>query len=832
VVQAPPKRSKKEKSTKQKASDQVIALFKKNGWSPFPFQKKSWSAYAAGESGLIHAPTGTGKTYAAWAGPLIEWMEEHSDKQLPKRAPGLRVLWITPLRALVKDTTRSLQHLVDDLDLPWTIEERTGDTTGSIKAKQRKRFPSCLVTTPESLSLLLSYPETKDAFSDLRAVVVDEWHELLSTKRGVQTELGLARLRKWNPKLKTWGLSATLGNLGVARSSLLGTDQAGKLIDGDLKKKFQVDVLIPKDMEKFPWAGHLGGKMVEQVAERIEAAGTSLVFTNVRSQTEFWYNALLEVRPDWAEQIGIHHGSIDRKERKNVEDRLREGTIRAVVCTSSLDLGVDFSPVDQVIQIGGPKGVARLLQRAGRCGHQPGAVSQVLCVPTHALELVEYAAAREAIEERRIESREPMRAPLDLLAQHLITLALGGGFFSEETLQEVRTAWSYRDLTEEEWGWVLDFIIRGGDTLRAYDQFKRVIVDSNGLHRVDSKIISRFHRMSIGTITSDPAIEVKFATGRRLGTVEESFISRIKTGSNFYFSGKLLTLKRVRDLTAVVALAKRGKGAIPVWGGGKSPLSSELALGVRQKLESANLGIYKEKEMKALGPSLTLQGSQSHLPKSNELLIERTDTREGTNWFVYPFAGRLAHEGLAALVSFRMSQAEPMTLSLAFNDYGFHLCSTSEREFNETDWLSLLSPEKVVEELLDCMNLSEMDKRQFREVARVAGLIFQGYPGAKKSNRQVQASGGLFYDVFSKYDPNNLLLTQSRREVLDRQLEVTRMVDTLQRISKQRIVRQSPERLSPFGFPLWAESQRSQISSESWGDRVKRMAMQLEKASS
>ncbi len=832
MVQALPKRSKKEKSTKQKPSDQVIDLFKKNGWSPFPFQKKSWSAYAAGESGLIHAPTGTGKTYAAWAGPLIEWMQEHSGKQLPKRAPGLRVLWITPLRALVKDTTRSLQQLVDGLDLPWTIEERTGDTTGSIKAKQRKRFPSCLVTTPESLSLLLSYPETKEGFSDLRAVVVDEWHELLSTKRGVQTELGLARLRKWNPKLKTWGLSATLGNLEVARSALLGTEKNGQLIDGDLKKKFQVDVLIPKDMEKFPWAGHLGGKMVEQVADRIEAAGTTLVFTNVRSQTEFWYNALLEVRPDWAEQIGIHHGSIDRKERKNVEDRLREGSIRAVVCTSSLDLGVDFSPVDQVIQIGGPKGVARLLQRAGRCGHQPGAVSRVLCVPTHAFELVEYAAAREAIEERRIECREPLRAPLDLLAQHLITLALGGGFLSEDALEEVRSAWSYRDITDEEWGWVLDFIIRGGDTLRAYDQFKRVVVDADGLHRVESQIISRFHRMSIGTITSDPAIEVKFATGRRLGTVEESFISRIKPGSNFYFSGKLLTLKRVRDLTAVVTLAKRGKGAIPVWGGGKSPLSSELARGVRQKLESADQGIFLEKEMQALQPSLSLQGSQSQLPKSNELLIERTDTREGTNWFVYPFAGRLAHEGLAALVSFRMTRMEPMTLSIAFNDYGFHLCSTSEREFNETDWLSLLSPEKVLEELLDCMNLSEMDKRQFREVARVAGLIFQGYPGAKKSNRQVQASGGLFYDVFSKYDPNNLLLTQSRREVLDRQLEVTRMVDTLQSLAKQRLVRQSPERLSPFGFPLWAESQRSQMSSESWGDRVKRMAMQLEKASS
>ena len=832
MVQAPPKRSKKEKSTKPKAQDHVTALFEKNGWSPFPFQEKAWSAYARGQSGLIHAPTGTGKTYAAWAGPLIEWMDERAGKPMPKRAPELRVLWLTPLRALVKDTTHSLCSMIEKLNLPWTVEERTGDTTGAMKAKQRKRFPSCLVTTPESLSLLLSYPETRQAFSNLRAVVVDEWHELLSTKRGVQTELGLARLRKWNPKLRTWGLSATLGNLDVAQSSLLGTDREGVLIDGDLKKKFEVEVLIPKDMEKFPWAGHLGGRMVKEVVKQIEKAGTTLVFTNVRSQTEFWFNALLEARPDWEEQIGIHHGSIDRKERKAVEDRLREGSIRAVVCTSSLDLGVDFSPVDQVIQIGGPKGVARLLQRAGRCGHQPGAVSRVLCVPTHAMELVEYAAAREAINERRIEAREPIHAPLDLLAQHMITLALGGGFFAEEALKEIRTAWSYRDLSDEEWGWVLDFIIRGGDTLRAYDQFKRVVVDTDGLHRVESRLISRFHRMSIGTITSDPAIEVKFATGRRLGTVEESFISKIKPGGNFYFSGKLLTLKRVRDLTAVVTHGKKGKGAIPVWGGGKSPLSSELAAGVRQKLESAGEGVFKESEMGALRPSLNLQQSSSHLPQMNELLIERTDTREGTCWFVYPFAGRLAHEGLAALISYRMTRLEPMTLSLSFNDYGFHLCSTSKREFSEEDWRALLSSEKVVEQLLDCMNLSEMDKRQFREVARVAGLIFQGYPGAKKSNRQVQASGGLFFDVFSKYDPHNLLLTQSRREVLDRQLEVNRMVTTLQRITEQKFVRTSPVRLSPFGFPLWAESLRSQVSSESWSERVQRMAIELEKKSS
>tara|TARA_B100001248_G_C27397642_1_gene466842 strand:+ start:40 stop:2562 length:2523 start_codon:yes stop_codon:yes gene_type:complete len=807
--------------------NKVEAFFKSKKWKPFSFQRNTWQAYAEGKSGLLHAPTGTGKTFAVWAPPLIEWINEQKNGKFPKRPPKLRILWITPLRALVEDTTQSLQELVEGLNIPWTIQSRSGDTTSSVKASQRKRFPSCLVTTPESLSLLLSYPETKESFSNLRGIMVDEWHELLSSKRGTQTELCLARLRKWNPSIKSWGLSATLGNLETARSTLTGSSKKGVLINGDLKKKISVQTIIPKDMEKFPWSGHLGGRLVEQVAQQIEKVKTTLVFTNVRSQTEYWYHALLSVRPKWEEDLGIHHGSLDRKDRTIVENRLRDGSIRAVVCTSSLDLGVDFSPVEQVIQIGGPKGVARLLQRAGRCGHQPGAESKVICVPTQAMELVEYAAARDAMVDRKIENREPLRAPLDLLAQHLITLALAGGFEEKETFQEIRSAWSYRDLSEEEWSWTLDFIIRGGKTLRAYDQFKRVIAQ-NGVHRVESKLIGRFHRMSIGTITSDSAITVKFKTGKTLGTIEESFISRIKPKSNFFFAGKLLKLERIRDLTAIVSKAKSGKGAIPVWGGGKSPLSSELSNAVKEKFKQAKNGHFKSLEMKALAPTLEIQNKNSALPDPDQFLIETTKTKDGRNWFLFPFAGRLANEGLAALLSYRISKLAPMSLSVSFNDYGFHLCSNLDFEINPEQWRNLLDPEGLVDELLDCMNLSEMSKRQFREVARVAGLIFQGYPGAQKSARQVQASGGLFFDVFAKYDPENLLLTQSRREVLERQLEIQRIRNKLIEIQEQEILFRSPKRLTPFAFPLWAESLRTQVSTESWSDRVSRMAKELE----
>lgn len=816
-----------QKNSYSKAKAKAERFFKEKNWKPFPFQKKTWKAYRDGMSGLVHAPTGTGKTYAVWTPTLLEWISEQPYENETIRAPHLRVLWLTPLRALVEDTTRTLEELSKGLGLPWTIQSRTGDTSGSVKAKQRKKYPSCLVTTPESLSLLLSYPETKEAFSDLQSVIVDEWHELLATKRGTQTELCLARLRKWNPNLKTWGLSATLGNLDTALSTLVGTHPKKVLINGDLKKKFVVKTIIPKDMEKFPWAGHLGGKLVKEVAKQIEKAKTTLIFTNVRSQTEYWYRALLSVRPKWEGDLGIHHGSLDRKDRTEVEERLRSGKIKAVVCTSSLDLGVDFSPVEQVVQIGGPKGVARLLQRAGRCGHQPGAVSRIFCVPTQAMELVEYAAAREAMEARKIEQREPLRAPLDLLAQHLITLALGGGFSDKEALNEIRTAWSYKDLTDQEWGWALDFVIRGGTTLRAYDQFKRVVV-KNGIHYVESKIIGRFHRMSIGTITSEQAITVKFKSGKALGTIEESFISRLKPKSNFFFSGKLLKLERVRDLTAIVSKANSGQGAIPVWGGGKSPLSSELSLAVRKKLMEAKKDNILDPEMKAIAPTLAIQDKISTLPAPNQFLIEKTRTKEGVNWFLFPFAGRLANEGLAALTSYRMSKLAPMTLSISFNDYGFHLCSNEDIEIGIEEWHKLLAPENVVGELLHCMNLSEMAKRQFREIARIAGLIFQGYPGAQKSGRQVQASGSLFFDVFTKYDPENLLLTQAKREVLERQLEVQRICHNLDEIKNQEFVLSETHRLTPFAFPLWAESLRTQVSSESWGDRVRKMAMDLE----
>jgi ATP-dependent helicase Lhr and Lhr-like helicase len=403
-------------------------------------------------------------------------------------SPPLRVLWITPMRALAQDSAEALQRVLDDLNLPWSLETRTGDTSSAVRSRQSRRLPTALITTPESLSLLLTRPNAAQLFEGLRLVVVDEWHELLSTKRGVQTELGLARLRRWQPGLRLWGLSATMGNLETALQTLLGWADfatgevpAGRLVRANIPAPLRIDSILPANIERFPWAGHLGLRLLPQVIAEIEASRSALVFTNTRSQTEIWYQAILEQRPDWAGIMALHHGSLDADTRQWVVDNLRSGKLRCVISTSSLDLGVDFTPVDRVFQVGSPKGVGRLLQRAGRSGHQPGVESRMTCVPAQALELVEYAAARAAIQAGEIESRIPLEKPLDVLAQHLVTIALGGGFESDDLYREVRTTRAYRSLTPDEWQWALDFVTRGGPALKSYPMYSSVAKDGGSL---------------------------------------------------------------------------------------------------------------------------------------------------------------------------------------------------------------------------------------------------------------------------------------------------------------------------------------------------------------
>ncbi len=798
----------------------VHEWFRSRGWQPFAFQEEVWRAYLNGESGMIHAATGTGKTYAAWLGPLMEWMAEENRE----RNPPLRVLWITPLRALVADTENALSAALKGLEVPWRLESRTGDTKAAVRERQKKRLPTALVTTPESLSIFLSRAEAKSLFSELRLVIVDEWHELLGTKRGVLTELALARLRHWHPKLRTWGLSATIGNLDTAMETLMGSSPVPRrLVRGLVPKSITIDALIPEEMEVFPWAGHLGVNMLPQVLDAIAEGDTSLVFTNTRSQAEIWYQAILAARPEWAGEIAIHHGSLERKTRDFVEDALRAGTVRCVVCTSSLDLGVDFTPVDRVLQIGSPKGVARLLQRAGRSGHRPGVLSRVTCVPTHAFELVEAAAARDAVEAGLVEGRFPVERPLDLLSQWTVTMAMGGGFEEQEFYREVRTTHAYAKLSRAEFQWVIEFVTHGGEALRAYPEFARVKLE-NGRYVISNGQIARRHLLSTGTIVSDSAVDVRYLTGGRLGSVEEGFIARLRPGDRFAFSGKVLEFVRVREMTAWVKKSKAAGGAIPSWQGSRMPLSSELSEAVRARLDQALRGIYEGPEMQAMRPVLGMQEKISLIPARDQFLIERVETRDGHHLFFYPFEGRLVHEGLAALLAYRIAEREPITFSMAIDDYGFELLAPTAADLEGALAAGILNPENLAEDIPASLNAVELARRQFREIARVAGLTFTGFPGQAKTARQMQASSGLLFDVFVKYDSGNLLIDQAHREVLEQQLEGSRLGRTLERLSKSRLVIRDVSRFSPLSFPLVIDRSRNRLSSEKLSDRIKRMS--------
>ena len=807
------------------------AWFAAQAFHPFPFQEEVWAAYALGESGLVHAPTGMGKTYAAAIGPLALGGDGAAG-----HPPPLALLWITPLRALAGDTGLALARAATALRPHWTIDVRTGDTSSGARARQAQRLPTALVTTPESLSLMLSRADWRERFAHLEAIVVDEWHELLASKRGVQVELALARLRGLRPALRAWGLSATLANLDEALACLVGPAAARaapagmRIVKGLDTKTIEIASALPATIERFPWAGHIGLRMLPEVIRAIERAKSTLVFTNVRSQTEIWYQALLEARPDWAGTIALHHGSLERTVRDWVEDGLRNARLRAVVCTSSLDLGVDFAPVDQVLQIGSPKGVGRLLQRAGRSGHRPGEISRITVVPTQALELVEAAAAREAAGARRIEPRTPLTNTLDVLVQHLVTCALGGGFRPDELRDEVRATHAYATLTDADWQWALDFVVHGGASLNAYPEYRRVVQDADGVARVPDAQIARRHRLGIGTIVSETSITVQFRNGQKLGQVEESFIAALSPGDCFAFAGRALEFIRVRELTAWVKPAPAKHARVPRWMGSKMALSSELADTTRRLIARARRGLYESPELQRMRPLLQLQARWSALPGDGDWLIETILTREGYALFFYPFEGRLAHFGLATLFSYRLAQKQPATFSITANDYGFALVSPQPIPLSLGELGRLLAAPNVERDILAGLNATELGRRHFREIARVAGLIFQGYPGQPHPQRQLQASSALIYDVFAQYDPDNPLLAQAVREVLERRLESHRLIAALARLRGSRALLTRPARPTPFAFPLLVEIFRESLSNEALETRVGRMVAELEQA--
>ncbi|MFC6103396.1 ligase-associated DNA damage response DEXH box helicase [Olivibacter domesticus] len=799
--------------------------FKSKNWKPHTFQQETWKAILAGESGLLNAPTGYGKTYAIWFGVLERLLAfRNANKKVPR---GTFCLWLTPLRSLSQEMVLALNRVNEDLKLNLDIALRTGDTSTKERQRQVTEHPDILITTPESVHLMLAQKGYANRLQQVQFVIVDEWHELLGSKRGVLTELALSRLKTLNASIQIWGVSATIGNLNEAADILLGTKNNGRIIKANLKKKTEITTVLPDHLEKFPWAGHLGIHLASKVLEVVNRSGTTLIFTNTRSQAEIWYQELLKLQPDLAGLLALHHGSLSEEIRQWVEQALHLAKLKAVVCTSSLDLGVDFRPVDTVIQIGSAKGIARFLQRAGRSGHQPGATSSIWFVPTHSLEIIEGAALRYAEKNQLMENRIPYIRSFDVLVQYLVTLAVSDGFTAAEIYKEVKKTHCFSSITQEEFNQCLLLITQGGKTLDAYDEFHKVVVE-NDVYKVVSRKVAMRHRLSIGAIVSDTMMSIKFPSGKYIGSIEEWFISRLNTGDTFWFAGRNLELLRVKDLQAIVKLSNRKKGLVPSWMGGRLPLSTHLSVAIRHMLDQwVDTSDRKEPELIFLKPLFEEQERRSILPNSSRFLIEKTQTKEGFHLFFYPFEGKFVHEGMAALIAHRLSKDRSYSFSIAMNDYGFELLSDQEVEIEKAINEGLLSVKHLGEDIQQSVNMTEMARKRFRDIAGIAGLVFQGFPGKKVKTKHLQANSGLFFKVFEEYEHDNLLLREAYDEVFDFQLDFNRLFEALNRIANQEILIKYPTNLTPFAFPIFAESFRERFSNESLEDRLNKIIAQL-----
>ena len=887
----------------------INEMLASQGRRPFLFQQETWQHILNGESGLVNAPTGCGKTFSVFLGSVIDFINHHPDDFKKIKNIGLQLLWITPLRALANDIARAMEEVITILGMNWKVGIRNGDTSTTERARQKKQMPEILIITPESLHLLIGQKGYAEIFSSLKIIAVDEWHELIGSKRGVQVELAVARI-VWSQELgvqsresgvgssesgvgssesgvgssesgigsseskvgsqtsermkqgsgvsyltshvsriSVWGISATIGNLDEASEVLLSAlNKTGVMVKAEMKKQIEIESIFPDEIEKYPWAGHLGIKLVHKILPIIHESKTTLIFINTRGMSEIWYQQLLNASPDLAGAIALHHGSVERELRDWVEENLHTGKLKAVVCTASLDLGVDFRPVETVIQVGSPKGVARFLQRAGRSGHQPDAVSKIYFLPTHSLELIEAAALKSAIKEELIESREPMLLCYDVLLQWLCTLAISDGFIADELFREIKTTYCYSEITEGEWQQILHHLTSGGNALQQYDEYKKVEV-IDGVYRILSRRVAMRHRLHIGTIVSEPMMKVQLLHGGFIGVIEEWFISRLTPGEVFSLAGRKLEYVSSKDMTAYVRKSTAKKSIVPSWQGGRMPLSANLGRKLRETLNQAAFDSRESRvqsresdselrtrdaepgtpnsELSILTPLFELQQHLSHLPKANELLIEQIETDEGFHLFVYPFEGRLVHEAMAAILAYRISRITPITFSFAMNDYGFELLSDQPIPLDDANAYELFSPENLFDDIQRSVNSTEMAKRKFRDIATVGGLIFQGMPGERKKARHLQASASLLFNVFAEYEPHNLLLRQSYNEVFAQQMEETRLRDMLNRIQRSSIIITFPERYTPFCFPIKVDSMREDLSSEKLEDRVKRMQSEL-----
>ena len=786
------------------------------GFEPFGFQLETWEKFGKNYSGMVIAPTGFGKTYSVFLAVITDFLNNPDNYK-----DGLQLLWITPLRALAKDIAKAMTEAIDEIGLDWKVAVRNGDTPQAERVSQTKKMPEILIITPESLQLLLAQKNNHRFFKNLKCVAVDEWHELLGSKRGVLVELALSQIISYQKKLKIWGITATIGNLDEAMQVLIPYPIKKTKVVAKEKKKIDIIPIFPDEVEILPWAGHLGAKLVDKVVPVILQSNTTLVFTNTRSQAEMWYQLLLKEYPDFAGQIAIHHSSIDRELRIWIEENLSSGYLKAVISTSSLDLGVDFKPVDTVIQVGSSKGVARFLQRAGRSGHSPFETSKIYFVPTHSLELIEVSALKEAVKQKIIEPRTPVVMVFDVLIQFLMTLAVGDGFEEKPLFERIRSTFAFSEITPEEWQSILQFITVGGGALKNYEEYHKVIIE-DGIYKVKQRRIAMLHRMNIGVIVSDAMLKVKFLGGGYIGMIEEYFITRLKADDRFILAGRVLEISHIKEMTVFVRNSK-GKAIIPSYLGGRLPLTSHLSHFLRLKLSDSLQAESSEKELKFLHPLLVSQEQNSHIPKDDEFLVEMIQTRDGHHLFMYPFEGRLIHEVMAALIAFRISKITPISFSMAMNDYGFELLSSQEIPIDEDILKDILSKENLIQDVVSSVNATEMARRKFRDIAVISGMVVQNYPGIQKNNKSFQASSGLIFNVLEDYSPENLLLKQAYAEVFNQQIDEHRLMNAFKRIENSKIILKFANAFTPLSFPIKVDSLRQSLTSEDLDSRIMRL---------
>ena len=782
--------------------EQFSGWFAQKNWVIYPHQLEMIDFWQQGRSTLLIAPTGAGKTLSGFLPSLI-------DSNGAKR-DGIHTLYISPLKALAVDIARNLEAPIAEMGLNITIDTRTGDTPQSRRARIRSHPPHILLTTPESLELMLSWPDAAALFGTVKTIIIDEIHTVLGSKRGDLLSLSLATLRTLAPASQSIGLSATIADPQQLTPLLSAQPDEVVIFAPPLEKVIELSVMTTDD-DSLPWAGHSALYAMPRIYDLLRQHKTTLVFVNTRAQAEMVFQALWHLNDDRL-KIGIHHGSLDVQQRRRVEAMMATGALDAVVATSSLDLGIDWADIDLVIQVGAPKGVARLIQRVGRAGHRLDAPSRAVLVPANRFEMLEGLAARIAVEERALDRFDLHEGALDILAQHLVGRAVAGPFDADQLYAQICTAAAYRTLRRETFDKVLEFSATGGYALDHYSQFHRIVRGIDGLWRLTSKQVATRWRMNIGAIVETATLKVRIKGGPVLGEVEEYFVQNLSAGDSFMFGGRILEFIGIRALVVEARSTASSDPKIPAYAGGRLPLSPNLAESVR--------AILNDDEMLAHLPAsvrswLALQKSRSALPGQDKLLVETF--KRGAKFYLvaYCFAGRNAHQTLGMLLTRRMEREGLKPLGFVATDYAIAIWSLTKVSQPET----LLSPDILGDDLEEWMAETSLMKRSFRQVATIAGLIDKRIPGMDKTGRQVTVNSDLIYDVLRQHQPDHLLLQATRADAARGMTDIKRLSDLLTRFDKNILHKDLP-RISPLSVPLLLEVGRESVTSSAVGDML------------